>query len=103
MGYAERKERKGEKPTIEKKKLNTKTKTGKIAKLLAAIRFARFFSFRFRTRPRTFYGASELCAKARKEMFTSFSDRALPCGPLKAIGGLRTNRSAVRVCFVQNF
>ena len=30
---------------------------------LAAIRFAQFFSFRFRTRPRTFYGASERFAK----------------------------------------
>ena len=47
---------------------------------LAAIRFARFFSFRFRTRPRTFYGASERFAKPRMEIITSFS-RATPCEP----------------------
>ena len=34
-------------------------------KSLAAIRFAQFFFFRFRTRPRTFYRVSERCAKPR--------------------------------------
>ena len=43
------------------------------AESLAAIRFARFFSFRFRTRPRTFDGASERFAKPRMEIITRFS------------------------------
>ena len=63
---------------------------------LAAIRFARFFSFRFRTRPRTFYGASERFAKPRMEIITSFSSRATPCEPSKAIRRLRTDRIAAR-------
>ena len=63
---------------------------------LAAMRFARFFSFRFRTRPHTFYGASDRFAKPRIEIFTSFSSRAAPCEPWKAIRRLRTNRIAAR-------
>ena len=43
--------------------------------VLAAIRFARFFSFQFRTMPRTFYGASERFTKLRMEIIASFSSR----------------------------
>ena len=65
--------------------------------LAAIIRFARFFSFRFRTRPRTFYGASERFAKPRIEMFTTFSSRATPYNPLQVIRRLRTDRTAARL------
>ena len=67
---------------------------------LAAIQFARFFSFRFRTRPRTFYGASERFAKPRMEIIISFSSRATPCEPSKAIRRLRTDRIAARFSLI---
>ena len=67
---------------------------------LAAIRFARFFSFRFRARPRTFSGGSEHFAKPRIEISTSFSSRA-PCEPSKATRRLRTNRIAARPSVVR--
>ena len=63
----------------------------------AAIRFARFFSFGFRTGPRTFCGASERFPEPRIEIFTSLSSRATPCEPLQAIYRLRTDRIAARL------
>ena len=54
------------------------------------------FSFWFRTRPRTFYGASERFAKPKIEIFTSFSSIAASCEPSKAIPRLRANRIAAR-------
>ena len=56
---------------LNRKKINTSL-PNKFFIYLAAIRFAQFFSFGFRTRPRTFYGASVRFAKRGQKFLLVF-------------------------------